>query len=98
MPPFLWPAIFLSGDSMLVSIIFEAEFNGKSQYLVSVDEEFTEVSVVVRSKSEFDLESRLERIEKQLGIIQETMPEESKVKGSPGRIRIGVFGSKGRKD
>lgn len=46
----------------------------------------------------FNLESRLERIEKDLEIIQEQLSEVPKKKDSPGRIRIGVFGSKGRKD
>ena len=78
--------------------VFEAEINGKTLFLVSIDEDFTEDSVVVQPKSNFDLESRLERIEKELGISEESPSEEEIKVYSPGRIRTSVFGSKGRKD
>ena len=68
--------------------VFEAEVNGKTLFIVSTDEDFTKDSVVVQPKGEFDLESRLESIEKQLSILQKSTSEESENKhDGPGEIR-----------
>ncbi len=56
--------------------VFETEINGKTVFIVSTDEDFNEDSIVVQPKREVDIESRLERIEKQLGITHETVTEE----------------------
>ena len=46
--------------------VFETEFNGKPLFLISLDEKFNTESVVVQPKRIFDLESRLEAVEKKL--------------------------------
>jgi hypothetical protein len=54
--------------------------------------------VVVQQKEMNSLLSRIEIIEKELGITQESISVLSIKEDSPGRIRTSVFGSKGRKD
>ena len=56
--------------------VFETEINGKTLFIVSTDEDFDEDSIVVQPKREYDIESRLERIERELGITLETATEE----------------------
>ncbi len=64
--------------------VFEAEIDGKTVFIMSTDGDFDENSIVVQPKSDFDLESRFESLEKRL---LERL-ESQKNQDGPGEIRI----------
>lgn len=67
--------------------IFKTEYNGKPVFILSLEEEFDGELQVIQPSSNSDLESRLQSVEIQLSLIQETIAIEKSNFGGPDEIR-----------
>jgi hypothetical protein len=66
--------------------IFKTEYNGKSVYVISLDEEFNAELEVTQPETKSDLEARIEALENKVNAFLESENKENKENG-PAEIR-----------
>ena len=67
--------------------IFKTEYNGKPVYVISLDEDFDAELQVTQPLTNKSLESRVESLEKQLKLLQESVSKKLELRDGPAEIR-----------
>ena len=78
-PQIIYPLIRLPKSEASIAgehaYIFKTECNGKPLYVISLDENFDGYLKVIQPPEQTSLEARVEALEKQLALMQRSMPE-----------------------